>query len=407
MWVGRKGETSALARQLLKGAAVLLLLSVLMLWLAGVFVRKVQPGPAAEKRKLETPKTWTVQRVSYPLVVEQTGTVRGKVEALVSSRIMAQVEAILVQEGQDVTGADGSGEPTLLARLDNRDVEARLRQAESQLLATEKGVETAKAKFTASRAQVVAARANAEKSSLDFKRIEALAGQNVATRQQLDHIRAQRDSTEAQVQASSREVQAAQSEIERMEAMRDAARAAMSEARANLAYTRVYAPFSGKLVKKLTDIGNMASPGQPLFLIETDRQPELHAALSESLLHILEKGQQLEVEVDALHRSFTGVLCDIVPQSDPGTRTVLVKISLPPDPQLVNGLFGRLKVVHGQYSALTIPAAAVRETGQLRLVDVLDSGGHASRRFVTLGRRHDSFVEVLSGISEKDEVVLP
>jgi multidrug efflux pump subunit AcrA (membrane-fusion protein) len=101
------------------------------------------------------------------------------------------------------------------------------------------------------------------------------------------------------------------------------------------------------------------------------------------------------------------VLREIVPRSDPATRTVLIKVTLPRDSDLVNGLFGRLAVPYGQYEALVIPGNAVREVGQLSLVEVLGFDGYPQRRFVTLGPRHDGLVEVLSGLQENEEVVLP
>lgn len=404
---GGKDGSTKMRREVLKGAGVLLLLLLLMMWLAGVFVEKVQPGPPVQRGEPGDLKTWKVQNVLYPLLLEQVGTIRGQVEAQVSSRIMAQVKEILVREGESVTGAGATGQPTLLATLDDRDITARLRQAESQLAAAEQGIETARARLSATRAQADSARANVEKTSADYRRFRALAAQNAATGQQLDHVRTQRDDAGARLRAATQEIQAAQSELERIQAVRDAARAALSEAQAMLAYTRIHAPFAGKLIKKMVDHGDMASPGQPLFLIETNQQPELHAYLSESLLPHLRPAQELDVAVDALNRTFTGVLREIVPLSDPATRTVLVKVSLPSDPQLVNGLFGRLRIPHGEYRALTIPAEAVNEVGQLFLVNVIDAGGHPRRRFVTLGQRHDSFVEVLSGIEEHEEVVLP
>ncbi len=401
-----KADSSKTGREILKGFGVVLLLLLLMMWLSGTFAGKVHPGPAIEKSKPVTLRTTKALKVRYPLLVEQAGTIRGEVEARVSSRIMAQVKEILVREGQDVSGGEGASRPTLLAELDDRDAQARLRQAESQLAAAEKGIETARARLSATRAQATSARANAERASLDFKRFEALARENASTGQQFDHARAQRDSSTAQLQAASRDIEAAQSEFERMEAMRNAARAAVAEAQQGQAFTRIYAPFGGKLVKKMVDVGTMASPGQPLFLIETNRQPELQAFLSESLLPGLKTGQELEVRIDAINRSFPGTLREIVPQSDPGTRTILVKVSLPPDPQLVNGLFGRLRIPRGEYETLVVPAEAVRETGQLHTVEIADAGGGILRRFVTLGQRHDSLVEVLSGVRENEEVVL-
>ena len=130
----------------------------------------------------------------------------------------------------------------------------------------------------------------------------------------------------------------------------------------------------------------MASPGQPLFFLEIPARPELHAYVSDSLIPRLKIGQILDVHIDALNRSLKGTLREIVPQSDTATRTVLAKVSLPPDLDLVNGLFGRLMVPAGEYETLVIPERTVREVGQLYLVDVLNNEGYPQRRFVTLGK---------------------
>lgn len=396
-----------LVREALKGAGVLVLLVLLMMWLSGVFIKKIQPGPAVEKTRPARLNTIKAQRTAYQLLLEHPGSVRAHLEAQVASRVTAQVKEILASEGDIVSGGDGAGPPTLLARLDDREIRARLNQAEAQLAAAERGVETAKARLAASKALTESARANSVKASLDFGRIRNLAGQKAATPQQLDHMRAQKEASDAQLKAVSEEVQAARSEIQRMEAQRETARAAVEEAKTLLTYTLINAPFSGRYIRKLVNAGDMVLPGQALFLVETNLQPEFHASIPESLLGFLHQEQQLEVEIDALHRSFVGSLREIVPQSDPGTRTFLVKISLSPDPQLVNGLFGRLKVPRGEYHALSIPENAVQETGQLYFVNAIDGEGHSRRRFVTLGKRHESSVEILSGLSEGEEVVVP
>ena len=149
------------------------------------------------------------------------------------------------------------------------------------------------------------------------------------------------------------------------------------------------------------------APVNPFFFLEIPARPELHAFVSDSLIPRLTIGQELDVHIDALNRSMKGTLREIVPQSDTATRTVLAKVSLPPDLDLVNGLFGRLMVPAGDYEALVVPEKAVREVGQLYLVDVLNKDGYPMRRFVTLGKKHDDVVEILSGLNAGEEVVVP
>ena len=202
-------------------------------------------------------------------------------------------------------------------------------------------------------------------------------------------------------------MQAAQGEIAKAQAQKDQSEAAISEARTMLSYAMIQAPFSGQVVRKMVNAGDMAAPGQPLFFLETPSRPELHAALSESLIQYLKTGQNLEVRIDALDLTLEGKIREIVPQSDPGTRTVLVKISLPAEQRLVNGLFGRLRIPYSQYDALVIPSKAVSVVGQLPLVEVIDTEGYPQRRFVTLGEHHGDLVEVLSGLAENEEVIIP
>lgn len=391
-----------------KGLALILLLVVMMMWLSGAFVDKVEPGPPADLPRPSGLKTAKVEHRVFPLFLEQVGNLRAMTEARVSSRIMAQVKEVLVHERDHVLGGDDAVDrPTLMARLDDRDIRARLRQARSRVTAMKRAMEAAGEKMGAARAQVEAALANEKRALADFKRYEDLHRRRAATGQQLQNARAQKEVAQANLSAARREVKAAQREIERIKAEMAQAEAAVSAARVMLTYAEIRAPFTGLVVKKMVEVGDMAIPGQPMFLLEIPCRPELRAFVSDSLIPRLRVGQELNVHIDALGRDFTGSIREIAPKSDPATRTVVVKVSLPPDVDLVNGLFGRLAVPYGQYEALVVPVGAIRKVGQLNLVEVLDPEGYPHRRFVTLGRRHKGLVVVLSGLKEGEEVVIP
>ncbi len=88
--------------------------------------------------------------------------------------------------------------------------------------------------------------------------------------QQLDHARTQKEMTDAQIKATTQEAQALRGEIDRIIAQKEAASAALAEARTVLTHTLIYAPFDGRLLKKLVNVGDLASPGPALFLTESD-----------------------------------------------------------------------------------------------------------------------------------------
>ena len=391
-----------------KGLGLVLLLVVMMMWLSGTFMDKVEPGPPVKLPRPPKPRTAKVESRVFPLFLEQVGNLRAMTEARVSSRIMAQVKEVLVHERDHVSGGNGPTESaTLMARLDDRDIKAKLRQARSQVVAMKRAIDAAREKVGAAKSQVEAARANLKRAAADLKRYEDLHRRHAATGQQLQNIRTQKEVAAARLAGARQEVKAAQREIERIQAQMAEAQAAVTSARVTLSYTEIRAPFTGLVVKKMVDVGDMAVPGQPLFLLEIPCRPELRAFVSDSLIPRLRVGQELNVHIDALNRDFKGTIREIAPKSDPATRTVVVKVSLPPDEDLVNGLFGRLAVPYGEYETLVVPVKAIRKVGQLNLVEVLDPEGYPHRRFVTLGRRHEGVVDVLSGLKRGEEVVIP
>ena len=120
-----------------KGLGVLALLILLMLWLSGTFLGKVKPGPPAAKSKPPRLATVRVELREFPLIAEQVGTIRSRTQARIASRIMAQVNEILVHEGSRVEApGKGGDDGTLLATLDDREIQARLHQAQSQVEAS-------------------------------------------------------------------------------------------------------------------------------------------------------------------------------------------------------------------------------------------------------------------------------
>ncbi|MHC1743320.1 MAG: efflux RND transporter periplasmic adaptor subunit [Syntrophobacteraceae bacterium] len=375
------------------GAMVLVLVG-LMLWLSGAFLSRVEPQPPKERREAGAHKTAKVERHRFPLVVEQVGTLRAKTEAQVSSRIMAQVREIHIAEGDQVLGPEVPGhEGTVLAVLEDADIQAKLRQALSQVAGVQKAVEAAKA-------QAESARANRERAALEFRRTDSLRRDQAATGQQWEAARAQKDMAEAQFQAASHD-------IARLQAQKAQTEAAVAEARSFLEYSVIRAPFSGKVLKKMVNVGDMAAPGQPLFFLDSPSQPELHTDLSESLLPHLREGMELGVRIDAIDRTVSGKLREIVPKSDPATRTIRIKVEIQPESGLVNGLFARVRIPYGSYEGLVAPTSAIRRVGQLQMVEVVGKDGHPMRRFVTIGQSDPSMTEVLSGLDAGEEVIVP
>ncbi|MBW2242083.1 MAG: efflux RND transporter periplasmic adaptor subunit [Deltaproteobacteria bacterium] len=163
------------------------------------------------------------------------------------------------------------------------------------------------------------------------------------------------------------------------------------------------AGIPGNLVKGET------VPGRALLRIYDPSVLRVEVPVRESLAVSLELGQALQATIGALDVELAGVVDEIVPFADPGARTLLAKVRLPADGRLFAGMYARVAVPAGTRTRLMVPQRSVRRIGQLESVLVVDPDGRAERRQVTTARRSTGAaeVEVLSGVSEGEQVAIP
>ncbi len=291
-------------------------------------------------------------------VAEAVGTLRAAREATISSKVMGAVIEIrpvaggLVREGE------------ILVVIDSRDVSGQVMQAQGAL------------------AQARAAAALAE---TNFHRFEQLFARGAASQLELDQARFQYDTAKGAVQQ---------------------AEGAVTTAGSYKAYAEIPAPFSGRVVDRFCEEGDMAAPGRPLLKLEDPRRLRLYASLDGTRAAAAQVGAPVEVQVPAVDNLvFRGTVAEVVPTADPVTRSILVKIDLAEDPRLRAGLFGRARLPLGQRTVLRVPRAAVVQRGGVNGVFVSE-GGRAVLRMVSLEEDRPDRPQVLSGIRSGDRVIL-
>jgi RND family efflux transporter MFP subunit len=159
------------------------------------------------------------------------------------------------------------------------------------------------------------------------------------------------------------------------------------------------------VVDNLANVGDLAAPGKPLFTIYEQGRLWLEANVPEEMLAGVHIGQYRTLRIDARGRELRGRVVEIVPASDPNSRTVAVRVRLEDTREIVPGMFGRLLIPASPEQVLTVPASAVKRAGQLTMVDVVDHD-RVLRRTVQLGRAISDRFEILSGLSAGDTVVV-
>jgi RND family efflux transporter MFP subunit len=301
----------------------------------------------------------TVQAVARRPVgdaFEGSGTVKTDRTSTIASRVMGTVTSLKVREGDPVKAGE------LLMTIDDRDATERSKAAAM-------AVETA--------------RVNRDLARTTWARYKSLYDQKALTSQEMDQ-----EETRLKV---------AEAEYSR-------ARAMAGEAAAFQGFTRITAPFAGRVVAKRIDAGSMASPGMPLLTIEGDGDRYVEVSVDESLSGKITAGLPAEVIVDSLGRTLQGRIREIVPAVDPGSRTFLVKVSVD-DQGLRSGVFTRVRIPLDNRSALLVPQKAVVSKGQLTGVYTVDDKGLVTYRLIRTGRRFGSEVEVLSGLDPNERII--
>ena len=298
------------------------------------------PGEALPAVAVRAQSIELHERVSTEEVV---GTVRARLHSVIEAKVSGKIDRMTVVPGRSVRQGE------LLARIDAREIQARMEQA-------------------------VAVRRQAE---ADLKRSESLRDQNIVAPSDYD---------------------AAQSKFR-------VADAAVREAETLLGYTRVEAPFDGVITRKLADVGDLAAPGKPLLELEDSHTLRFEADVPEAVVSRLALGDRLPVRLATMPLELQGVVSEIAPATDPGSRTFLVKFDLPATPSLRAGQFGRVAVPVGGTSTLRVPASAVVVRGQMELVFVVRDG-KASLRIVKTGKRLGDEIELVSGVEAGESLVV-
>jgi RND family efflux transporter MFP subunit len=171
-------------------------------------------------------------------------------------------------------------------------------------------------------------------------------------------------------------------------------------------YAEIKAPFAGLVLARRVEPGALSAPGVPLVDVEQTGNYRLEAIVEESRLGAVKQGAMTTVTVDAIATPLTGRVVEIAPAVDPGSRAFVARIDLPANPALRGGLFGRARFSTGTRQVLAVPRAAVETQGQLQSV-LVEEGGFARARLVSLGAAREETIEVLSGLRSGDRLILP
>lgn len=328
------------------------LLALLVLGLAwgvgrALQARKAQQANASSAaERMATPPvyelpaadTLVIAPVTLVQDIEISGTVKAQRSAVVKARAPGELRNLTVREGDRVRAGD------LLARIDNSDATARVRQAEQQAQAAQ--------------AQVAIAQRQ-------FDNNQALVNQGFISRTALDTSQANLDASKAN---------------------HSAALAALDIARKGQADTEVRAPITGQVAARAAQNGERVALDARILDIVDLGALEVEAALTPAQALAVREGQRAELRIEGTELKVDAKVARINPAAQPGSRSVLVYLQVADTAGLRQGLFAQGRLLVGERQTLAVPLSAVRQDKPQPYVQVLRDG-KVIHQTVTTGAR--------------------
>ena len=186
----------------------------------------------------------------------------------------------------------------------------------------------------------------------------------------------------------------------------DAAAANRAAAGAGQSHATIVAPLTGIVARRHAELGDMATPGKPLFTIYEPGGLRVTASIPQYRLNDLRKVTTARVEFPELGKWVDASAVKLLPTADTATHVSQVRVSLPPVPEATPGMFARVHFVVGQAEKLTVPASAVVRRGEVAAVYVQGADQRLSLRQLRLGDAVGvGEIEVLAGLAPGDKVI--
>jgi RND family efflux transporter MFP subunit len=335
---------------------------------------KIEPGNVEEVKKTPVKAPVAIASMSrQPFNYEAVGTVKAKAISTLSSKILGVVKAVFVQGGDTVEQGQK------LIAIDDYQVSAQLREAEAAL-AEARRAETA-------------ASAGAELAIATYTRYQNLMKDESASPQEFDEIKFRYQQAQAGLAAAKQRVKQAEASVS----------AAFDRKKDAL----ILAPFNGKISAKMIDVGDLATPGKPLLILEKTGEYYANLELPETYIKDVTQGKRVNVVVQTLNTGpLPGLVEEVFPAADEKSRSFLIKVKLPDEKGLRTGMFARIFIPVDKVDILLIPSTAVIHSGQLTGIYIVDDQHTARFRLIRTGRVFGESLEVLSGLKEGDRYVV-
>lgn len=187
-----------------------------------------------------------------------------------------------------------------------------------------------------------------------------------------------------------------------------AAKARLEQATEALENTIVRAPYSGIVVKRHIEVGELANPGRKLMTGLSLEELRANVALPQDLVNVVRKENKATAILNNGQRLVISKIT-VSPYADTDSHTFQLRADLPEgDYAIYPGMFIKVAIVSGSRQSLVVPASAIARRSEVSAVYILNDKNQLSFRQVRVGAYlvSSNSYEILAGIEENEKVML-
>jgi RND family efflux transporter MFP subunit len=260
-------------------------------------------------------------------------------------------------------------------------------------------LERARAVEKRSESELLRAQAEHEQAHTNYDRLAAVekAQPNLVAQQDIDLAQAKDRAAEAALETARQQILVAKAEAKKLQTM--------------MSYTEITAPFDGVITRRFADRGALipggGSSSTPIVQLSENSRLRLVFPVSVTSVPKIKIGDPVEINVEALDRTFPGKISRFTRKIEMATRTMEVEAEVTnADLILVPGMYASVTLqLDSRNHALTVPIEAVSRQ-KTPTVFVINQRQEIEERAVKLGLETPSKIEVLAGLSENEVVMI-
>ncbi|UKO96320.1 efflux RND transporter periplasmic adaptor subunit [Nostoc sp. UHCC 0870] len=333
--------------------------------------------------------------------------------------LRSQAEGRLLSLNSDVGDTVKKGQT--VGRLDDTLLLTNLKQAEAELAALQSEVARAKTQVSNARAEVERARLELVQAQADANRQQKLFKEGAISEQLAEQANTKAQTAAQALRATEEQVRTAQQAVAAAQGRVFAQKAVLAQAQERRSYTRLTSPLTGVVTEKVTEPGNLLQAGGEALKIGDFSRIKVVVQVSELELSQIQVGQSVQVRLDAFpQEKLIGRVTRISPTADATARLIPVEVVIPnSNNNIGSGLLARVnfapqtpqRVVVSQTALqksakITPPGEVEEQNGKLYVVKDSEGKTKVTARAVTLGKKADGKVEILSGLQPGDRYVV-